>query len=36
MRVTLDDLITALQAQKTAGVPGDTLVGIPDRDNNGR
>lgn len=36
MRVTIDELITALQAQKVAGVAGDTLVGIPERDNNGK
>lgn len=35
-RITLDEMIAALQAQKEAGVPGDTLVGIPNRDNNGR
>lgn len=35
-RITLDQMIAALQAQKDAGVPGDTLVGIPSRDNNGK
>lgn len=36
MRITLDQLIAALEEQKAAGVPGDTLVGIPERDNNGK
>lgn len=36
MRTTLDEMIAALQAQKSAGVPGDALVGIPERDNNGK
>lgn len=35
-RITLDEMIAALQAQKAAGVAGDTLVGVPERDNNGR
>lgn len=35
-RITLDEMIVALQAQKESGVPGDTLVGIPGQDNNGR
>lgn len=35
-RITLDEMIAALQAQKESGVPGDTLIGIPERDNNGR
>lgn len=35
-RITLDEMIVALQAQKESGVPGDTLIGIPERDNNGR
>ena len=36
MRVTVDEIISALQAQKAAGLSGDTLVGIPERDNNGK
>lgn len=35
-RMTLDEMIAALQAQRDAGVPGDMLVGITERDNNGR
>lgn len=35
-RVTIDDLIAQLQAQKSAGVPGDTTVALAGRDNNGR
>lgn len=36
MRTTIDELLAALQAQKAAGVAGNTPIGIPDRDNNGR
>lgn len=36
MRITLDEMIEALQAKKAEGLPGETLVGIPERDNNGR
>lgn len=35
-RITIDETITALQAHKASGLSGDTLVGIPERDNNGR
>ena len=35
-RVTINDLIAQLQAQKEAGVPGDTAVALASRDNNGR
>ena len=35
-RITLDEMIAALQAQKESGVAGDTLIGIPERNNNGR
>lgn len=36
MFTTLDEMIAALQAQKAAGIAGDTPLGIPERDNNGR
>lgn len=35
MRVTLDDMIEELQKQKAAGVPGNTVVALQGRDNNG-
>lgn len=34
--MTIDELILALEAQKTAGIPGATPVGVSARDNNGR
>lgn len=35
MRYTVDSLIDELQRQKAAGLPGDTVVALPSRDNNG-
>lgn len=35
-RITIDEMLAALQAQKESGLPGDTLIGIPDRNNNSR
>lgn len=29
-------MIAALEAHKAAGIPGDTLVGVPALDNNGK
>lgn len=34
MRYTVDSLIAELQRQKAAGLPGDTVVALPARDNN--
>lgn len=34
--LTLDELIASLQALQDTGVPGDSPVYIPCRDNNGR
>lgn len=34
--LTLDQLIVALQALKDTGVPGDSPVYLPSRDNNGK
>lgn len=36
MRITIDQLIKLLEEQKASGVSGETLVGIPERDSNGK
>lgn len=35
-KMTVDELMAELQRQKDEGLPGDTVVGIAGRDNNGR
>lgn len=35
-RTTIDGLIAELQARKAAGLPGDTVVAVAGRDNNGK
>lgn len=35
-RITLDELIIELLKQKSAGVPGNTVMALPARDGNGR
>lgn len=34
--LSIDQVIAALQAQKDAGIPGDSPAFIPSTDNNGR
>lgn len=36
IRVTLDEMLAALQKQKDDGVPGTTVVALTGLDNNGR
>lgn len=35
-RMTIDGLMAKLEAMKAEGLPGDTVVGVASRDNNGR